>query len=124
MRLKDPVMHRRTLDLDARSRILTIRDEIIAKGSHKIGIYFHLSEECIISNGQSNQYEIDVRGRKITFELDTKLSVETLKGNVDPIGGWIGRGYHQKFPSGTIIGRRICHGETSFACRVVMDSHA
>jgi hypothetical protein len=124
MRLKDPVMHRRTLDLDAGSRVLTIRDEIRAKGSHEIGIYFHLSEECVISNIQSNHYEIDVKSRKITLELDTRMSVETLKGNEDPIGGWISRGYHRKFPSTSIIGRSIFHGYTSFICRIIMGSHA
>ncbi len=124
VRLKDPVMHRRTLDLDTGSRILTIRDEIMAKGSHEIGINFHLSEECVISNGRSNQYEIDVKGRKITLELDTELSVETLKGNVDPIGGWVSKGYHQKVPSTSIMGRGICHGNTSFVYRIIMGSHA
>jgi hypothetical protein len=122
-RLKDPVIHGRTLDLDAGSRIVTIRDEIMAKSSHEIGIYFHLSEECVISSGQSNRYEIDVKSRKITLELDSKLSTETLKGSEDPIGGWVSRCYHEKVLSTSIIGRAICHGSTSFVCRVIMDSH-
>lgn len=122
MRLNDPVVHRRTLDLDTGSRILTIRDDIMAKGSHEIGIYFHLSEECVISNRQSNRYEIDVKGRKVIIEIDLNLPTEISAGSENPIGGWVSREYHQKVPSTSIIGRGICHGDTSFVCRVIMGS--
>ncbi len=122
-RLKAPVIHRRILDLDARSRILTIRDEIMAKGSHEIGIYFHLSEECLISNGQSNRFEIDVKGIKLTIEVDPNLSTETIAGSKNPIAGWVSRSYHKKVPSTSIVGRGICHGNTSFACRIMMGSN-
>lgn len=122
MRLKDPVMHRRTLNLDAGSRVLTIRDEIMAKESHEIGIYFHLSEECLISSRQSNQYEIHVKGRKVTVETDLNLSTETLEGAKNPIEGWVSRYYHIKVPSTSIVGRGIYDGYTSLVCRVIMDS--
>jgi hypothetical protein len=121
-RLPDPVIHQRSLDLDVKSRTLTIYDEIRAKGFHKIGIYFHLSEECVISNGQSNRYEIDVKDKKITLEADKNLRLEVLKGNGNPIGGWVSKGYHQKVPSTTIIGRVISNGNTSFVCRVIIGS--
>jgi hypothetical protein len=123
MRLKDPIKHRRTLDLDAGSRILTIRDEIIAKGSHEIGIYLHLSEECVIFKTQSNRYEIDVRGRKIVIEVDSKFSTEISAGGKKPIAGWMSKCYHKKVASTSIVGRGIYHGDTSFVCRVIMGSH-
>jgi len=123
VRLKDPVIHRRTLDLDAGSRILTIRDEIMAKGSHEIGIYFHLSEQCVLSERQSNRYKIDVKGRKVMIEVDINLSTDTLAGGESPITGWVSRCYHQKVPSTSIVGRGICHGNTLFVCRVIMGLH-
>ena len=123
VRLKDPVMHRRTLDLDAGSRILTIRDEIMAKGSHEIGIYFHLSEECVISNGQSNLYEIDVKGRKMVIEVDLNLSAEISAGSKNSVAGWVSRCYHKRVPSASIVGRGICHGNAPFVCRVIIGSH-
>jgi hypothetical protein len=124
MRLKDPVMHRRILDLDAESRVLTIRDEIIAKRSHEIRIYFHLSEECVILNNESSKYEIDVKGRKVMIEIDINLSAETLAGGENPIGGWVSSGYHKKVASTSIIGCGICHGNTSFVCRVIIGRHS
>ena len=42
--LSDPVVHRRTLDLDGEVRTLTILDEIIALEHHRVQISFHVAE--------------------------------------------------------------------------------
>ena len=42
-------LHRRTLSLDAESRVLTICDEIVAQGTHDIASYFHLAEDAVVS---------------------------------------------------------------------------
>jgi len=101
-------------------RTLTIHDEVRSKGPHEIRIYFHLSEECVILNGHPNRYEIDVKSKKITLEADRNLRLETLKGNENPLGGWISKGYHHKVPATTIIGHCICNGTTSFVTRLMI----
>ncbi|MCH7872999.1 MAG: alginate lyase family protein, partial [Planctomycetes bacterium] len=45
-RLSDPVVHRRTLELDGPAGLITIRDEIVAHEEHDTAIYFHLAETC------------------------------------------------------------------------------
>ena len=117
-RLTDPVLHRRVVSLDAELRVLTIRDDIVAQGSHDVVVYFHLAEDAVVSAEQPNRYRIDVGGGTVTLELDSHMTVETLRGSEDPIGGWVSRGYHRKVPSTVLIARGHCHGNSSFVSRV------
>ena len=50
--------------------------------------------------------------------LDPRLVVQILIGSEEPIGGWVSRGYHQKYVSTTMVGRSVCQGETSFVSKV------
>lgn len=117
-RLADPVLHRRTLELDERSRILTIHDDIAASGTHEIAAYFHLAEDALVSAEGLNRYRIAVGDGKVTLEVDAHLSVEVLTGSEEPIGGWVSRGYHRKVPSTTLVARGRCHGRCSYVSRI------
>lgn len=119
-RLADPVIHRRTLELDSASGTLTIRDEIDARGQHAIAVCFHLSEFCTIQSTKNNRCEISVGGGHAVLELDPALTLESYTGSEEPIAGWVSRGYHRKTPATTIIGRTTSHGKTTFVCRVRM----
>jgi hypothetical protein len=119
-RLADPVLHRRTLSLDVELGVLKICDEIVAHGTHEITVYFHLSEDAIVSTAQPNEYRIDVTGGTVALEIDGRLIVETLTGNEESIGGWVSRGYHRKAPSTTLMARGRCEGASSFVSRVLI----
>ncbi|MGH8543280.1 MAG: heparinase II/III family protein, partial [Gammaproteobacteria bacterium] len=121
-RLEDPVLHRRTLELDERSRILSIRDDIVANGTHEITAYFHLAENALLAAEGPNRYRIAVGGGTVTLEVDARFAVDILAGSDEPIGGWVSRGYHRKVPSTTVIARGRCHGSTSFVSRVDIGS--
>ena len=117
-RLADPVVHRRTLELDAQTRALTIRDEIIARGTHRVAIYFHLSDDCSVAQTGPHRSRITVNGRTVALELDSRLTVRMLRGSDEPIGGWVSRAYHEKSPATTIVASGTCVGSTSFLCRI------
>jgi uncharacterized heparinase superfamily protein len=119
-RLADPVLHRRTLSLDADMGVLTICDAIVAHGTHEITVYFHLAEEGVVSAAQPNEYRIDVAGGTVSLEIDGRLTVEALRGSETPIGGWVSRGYHRKAPSTTLMARGQCHGTSSFVSRILI----
>ena len=122
--LKDPVIHKRMLDLDGQE--LVIRDDIIARGKHKIEVFFHLAEHCVVVPAGKNRYLVDVGwetiedvGRRtIEIELDPCLKVEEFKGSEDPICGWVSRGYHQKEAGTTLVGRCTGEGNTCLVCRI------
>jgi hypothetical protein len=120
-RLVDPVLHRRTLELDAESRVLIIHDDIVAKGTHEITMYFHLAEGADMSTGEPNRYRIAVAGGTVLLEVDAQFAVETLSGSEEPIGGWVSRAYHRKVRSATLVARGHCHGNSSFVNRVEIE---
>jgi len=124
-RLKDPVIHRRTLVLDGRSRRLTVRDHVFALGEHRLAVYFHLAEDCAVAPMGGNRYAVDVGSGRITIGLDPRLSVEMLSGSEAPTGGWVSRGYHRKAASTTLIGRCASSGHVSLLCRIeISDGNA
>jgi uncharacterized heparinase superfamily protein len=116
--LKDPVTHRRTLELNKEDCKLVIRDDIIARSKHKIDVYFHLAENCTLSTVGSNCYLVDAGPGTVTIELDPRLNIEQFKGNENLICGWVSRGYHQKKASTTLVGRCISEGNTTLICRI------
>jgi hypothetical protein len=119
-RLNDPVIHRRRMEMDGLNRILTIRDEVVARKEHKMSVYFHLSENCSISDVRTNQFRISVGDGEVTLDLDSRLRVETLRGSENPIAGWVSRGYHRKVPGITIVAEALCQGNASFLHRITV----
>ena len=117
-RLPDPVLHGRSLELDAESRMLTIGDDIVAQGAHQVAVYFQLAEDAAVTMKRPNLYRIDLAGGTVVLEVDVKLTVEILRGSENPIGGWVSRGYHRKTPSTTLIARGRCRGNCSLMSQV------
>jgi uncharacterized heparinase superfamily protein len=117
-RLADGLLHRRTLELDEPARVLTIQDDIVATGPHEIAACFHLAEDALLIPERSNRFRIAVQGGTVTLELDPRLAVDVLTGSVEPIGGWVSRGYHRKVPSTTLIARGRCQGKGSYVSRI------
>ena len=114
--LKNPVTHKRTLELNGRT--LLVQDDIIAHGKHEIEIFFHLAEHCIVKPAGENRFAVDVGPGTVEIELDPCLSVEALNGSEAPIFGWISRGYHQKQASTTLVGRCTATSETRLVCKI------
>jgi len=117
-RLADPVTHRRSLELDAGARVLTIQDEIAARGPHEIAAYFHLAEDARLSVERPDRYQISVGSGTVTLEVDRRLAVEVVTGREEPIGGWVSRGYHRKALSTTLIARGSSQGTFSYVSRI------
>ena len=113
-RLNDLMTHRRTLELDATYRRVTIIDQLMSDNRHDVALYFHLGEKCEILSIKHNVCCIAVGKQQVLLELDQRLTVSTLSGSIDPIGGWVSRGYHRKDPSATIIGRGQFTGNDKF----------
>jgi hypothetical protein len=116
--LRDPVIHRRQLELNGRMRVLTVRDDILARGRHDAAVCFHLAEGCVATPVGTNRWLVHVGPATLEIELDPCLHVEALNGSVNPICGWVSRRYHQKEPATMLVGRCVCAGHTSLTCRV------
>ena len=120
-RLADPVLHRRTLDLGGTPTVLTVTDEIHAQGEHDVSIAFHVAETAEVVPAGGRSFEIRVEGGVARLTLDDALRVEVLSGSLDPIGGWVSRGYHRRSPSTTVVGRVRGKGPLTLVCRVALE---
>jgi hypothetical protein len=116
--LPAPALHRRTVELDPSSGSLTIRDEILSGGEHDVALYFHLAEACVLRRLSGSAYEIRVGGRRLRLALDPSLEAQALSGSLDPIAGWVSRGYHRKAAATTLVARARSAGSASFECRL------
>jgi hypothetical protein len=112
--LHDPVIHRRSIELDGQKKQVIVRDEIVCKEEHKIDIYFHLSEFCAIIKKSENNFLIDTGKGTINLKLDRNLIAEVFYGSENPLSGWISRGYHHKQPCNAITGRTVHKGSIIF----------
>ena len=119
MNLADPVSHKRMIDLDGRD--VVIRDDILAKGKHKIEVFFHLAEDCQLRPQKRNRYRVDTGAGTITIDIDPCLEVEQFHGSEDPICGWVSRGYHQKQAGTTLVGHYMSSGNACLMCRIEID---
>lgn len=120
-RLNDPVTHRRSLVLDGSTRTVTVRDEILAKDAHDVELFFHLSDQSMVTALVDNQCYIAVKGGgTVLLELDARLRLTTVTGGEDPIGGWVSPGYHRKAASTTIVGRGVIRGDTALESRIAI----
>ncbi len=116
MNLDDPVIHKRMLDLDGQE--LVVRDDIIARGRHKIEVFFHLAEHCVVNPAGRNHFLVYVKSGTIEIDLDPCLEVKSFYGSENPICGWVSRGYHQKEAGTTLVGQCIGKGNTCLVCRI------
>jgi hypothetical protein len=117
-RLNDPVVHRRTINLDGNTGTLVLRDEIAARGSHDVELCFHLAETCSLRQVQPNIFDITVNGGRVRLELDARLLPELLTASNQPTGGWVSRGYHRKAPTTTLVGKYRQQETTTYVCRL------
>ncbi len=119
-RLQDPVIHRRSVTLDGAARTVTVRDEIVARRSHDLVLFFHLSEGCTVNTMTGNYCRITAGGGTVDMQIDPRLRSSALTGHEDPIGGWVSRGYHKKVPTTTIAASGTVRGNTTLECRIVI----
>lgn len=118
-RLKDPVRHIRFVTLDAESRTLTLVDELITRGRHLVALHFHLAETCVVAELEGGRASIDTGRGMVEMAFDSRLKLDTLRGSIDPIGGWVSRGYHRRTPA-TLLAARC---EIAQTVRLVTQVH-
>jgi hypothetical protein len=106
MQLPDPVMHRRRIAVDKRTRLVLIEDMLRMSREHDIEIFFHCSEHCRVEPVPEG-YALDRQGRTLILSLPqvAGASVRVHSGSVVPMLGWISRQFDAKQPAPTIVWR-------------------
>lgn len=105
-RLRDPVVHRRRIVLEKRTRQIVIEDTLLMSGTHDVELFFHCSERCRVDPLQDG-YTLSQGGRTLRLRLPQVegASAQVYCGSVSPILGWVSRGFDDKRPAATIAWR-------------------
>lgn len=117
-RLEDPVIHRRSLELNPDTGRITIQDDLTAAGSHSLAIVFHCSEQCRVQRTDSHTLSIAGPQFTLAMELDERLDVAVITGSRHPIRGWTSRGYHRKAKAATIVAKGRITGSSAFVTTI------
>jgi len=121
-RLEDPVTHRRTVSLGQGKPDVTITDELLASAEHDAALYLHLADSCQARLLGRNRVRVDCGTGHAVVTLDPSLDVELVTGQVEPILGWVSRGYHDRSPTTTIVGRCRFVGKVVLTTRITLES--
>jgi hypothetical protein len=101
--LPDPVCHRRKIRHSKIDRQYVITDELIGSGVHGVEIFFHLAENCLVSENE-DAWQVESGNAIARFTFDSELdSVSVYKGDSDLPLGWISRSFGSKLASPTIV---------------------
>lgn len=119
-RLDDPVIHRRSVELNKKESVILVEDRIESKASHSIEQYFHLSPDCEIKDSGNNSYQIINGDDAIVVTFDSKMDIEIISGSVEPIGGWVSYVYDRKIASNTIRCYAVLEGDQTLLTRIVL----
>ncbi len=105
-RLPDPVVHRRRISLEKRTRCVLIEDALQMSGAHAIELFFHCSEQCHVDPVPGG-YRISHAETTLFLKLPQAegAASDVHYGSTAPILGWVSRRFGEKQPAPTIIWR-------------------
>lgn len=117
-RLSDPVIHKRTVELDKKQQKITILDSIVARQSHEISIFFHFSPQCDVREIRDRYWEIENQGKRIFFMADPGCLCRIVKAGKEPLGGWVSPQYDVLEPAFTLCCSAQITGNRNFSSTI------
>ncbi|MDA8108924.1 MAG: alginate lyase family protein [Betaproteobacteria bacterium] len=103
LRLRDPVRHRRRIELDGRALRIEVIDALQCAAPHWVEIHWHLAPECVAS-ACGHAVEVACANVRLRVECPCELEApKVIAGQNDPPLGWVSRGLDEKTPSPTIV---------------------
>jgi uncharacterized heparinase superfamily protein len=117
--LPDPVVHRRSLELNKTTNSLLITDSFTAGGRHNIRIHFHLDPACEVMQVSDHSIEI-VRGDTKIVLSANGAALGCIHATDDTKLGWISGGYHKRQASICIRLEQDISGNTTIESKLVL----
>jgi hypothetical protein len=120
-RLVDPVTHVREVILDKAARTIEVVDEIQCAGPHRIERFWHFAEQCVVA--LDGHKVVATNGSvRLVIEVDERdATSRILRGDSQPMGGWISRRFAHKQPTATVVFTQGVRGDTVLRTRMSVD---
>jgi hypothetical protein len=110
--LADPVVHKRRITLDKRSRSIRLEDTLTMEGEHRVELFFHCAEGTEVAPIVGG-VALTRAGRTIRLRFPDLpgARVATLVGSTAPHGGWVSRRFDHKVPAPTLAWSATLRGD-------------
>ena len=118
-RLKDPVVHVREVRVDRDGQRVLLRDEIRARASHRVEIFFHLAPECSVRL-EEGLIRIERDEKRVGLKLDPRMDIRIAEGETHPILGWYSPRYGVRKPTRTIVGQHDVEGSAEYTTEILL----
>ncbi len=100
-RLRDPVIHRR--EIDVRAPRIEVIDTLRAAASHQVSRRWHFAEDARVSVGQGGAISVESGPVSVVLEPLEPPETVTVHRAGSPIeGGWVSRRFGRKLPTTTV----------------------
>jgi len=97
------VVHHRRISLLKLSKMFLVEDQFTGEGSHKYEILWQAPPDAQVAvKGRSVSVSTQRAQATLEFESSESLSVTTLSGSREPMGGWYSEHYGELAPANTI----------------------
>ena len=126
-RLDPPATHRRRVELDRETRVVSIEDHVASAGLHECLLAFHLGPDvrCDLEGTTAELSWPESRGSDgsgAVLRLPEALDWECVRGQSDPPAGWYSPSFDIKVPAAALFGRGSIEGETRFVTRLEFEA--
>ena len=103
LRLADPVMHRRRIALEKRSRRIVIWDILHMAAAHDVELFFHCTDRCRVEPvGDGYALRGDAKTLLLRLPRAEGATARVRHGDLDPISGWVSKRFDAREPAPTI----------------------
>ncbi|MHC4640630.1 MAG: alginate lyase family protein [Planctomycetota bacterium] len=118
LRLKDPVLHQRSITMNKQEWKVEINDYLQAIASHKIAVYFHLAPQCKVNRPERNRWCITNDNKTVELLTDAKLNSTLVNSSSDCVGGWVSSTYDRKVATNTLVCSGVFEGNQNFTTTI------
>ncbi len=111
VRLKDSVIHKRSIFFDKPNKTIKVNDIIKANEKHLIEQFFLFSSDCVALKVNENIWQIENNGCSIGISVDRRLNSESYCGITNPILDWESKRFEVRNKTTTMVNRLECVGD-------------
>ncbi|MEM6484488.1 MAG: alginate lyase family protein [Pseudomonadota bacterium] len=119
-RLKDPVVHSRTVVYDQETDSIEVTDELSCSDTHSVAIHWHVGGKCDVHR-RFDVWHIESGAVRATLAMsDKRLTMSSHRGEVDPPLGWGSSSFDVREPITTLRYAGTITGDTTLRTRITV----
>ena len=118
LRLSDPVLHTRTVELDGANSTISVIDNIDCKKEHRVKMHYHYDHQCQVNLVDSHTLEIRSKRNAITMILPDEAKLTLTEGSDKTFLGHQSIGYHHKVATTSLVCELVINQPASFTTKI------